>query len=101
MILSSSSSLLLASNFSSTAGKVIPCKAAVAWEAGKPLVIEDVEVAPPQAKEVRINIKYSSLCHTDLYFWESKCVPPIFPRILGHEASGWAYTNNTHQITLG
>ncbi|XP_057741625.1 alcohol dehydrogenase 2-like [Arachis stenosperma] len=88
MILSSSSSLLLASNFSSTAGKVIPCKAAVAWEAGKPLVIEDVEVAPPQAKEVRINIKYSSLCHTDLYFWESKSVPPIFPRILGHEASG-------------
>ncbi|MED6211397.1 hypothetical protein PIB30_073305, partial [Stylosanthes scabra] len=61
---------------------------AVAWEAGKPLVIEDVEVAPPQEKEVRINIKYSSLCHTDLYFWESKCLPPTFPRILGHEASG-------------
>ena len=46
--------------------------AAVAWEAGKPLVIEDVEVAPPQEKEVRIKIKYSSLCHTDIHFWESK-----------------------------
>ncbi|KAK1320560.1 alcohol dehydrogenase [Acorus calamus] len=57
---------------SSTAGFVIPCRAAVAWEAGKPLVIEQVEVAPPQAMEVRINVKYTSLCHTDLYFWESK-----------------------------
>lgn len=46
--------------------------AAVAWEAGKPLVIENVDVAPPQKKEVRIKIKYSSLCHTDLHFWESK-----------------------------
>ncbi|KAK1299423.1 alcohol dehydrogenase [Acorus calamus] len=57
---------------SSTAGFVIPCRAAVAWEAGKPLVIEQVEVTPPQAMEVRINVKYTSLCHTDLYFWESK-----------------------------
>lgn len=46
--------------------------AAVAWEAGKPLVIEKVEVAPPQAMEVRVKIKYTSLCHTDLYFWEAK-----------------------------
>ncbi|KAK7310088.1 hypothetical protein RJT34_07343 [Clitoria ternatea] len=55
-----------------TVGHVIPCKAAVAWEAGKPLVIERVEVAPPQAMEVRIKVKYTSLCHTDLYFWEAK-----------------------------
>ncbi|KAL6271254.1 hypothetical protein ACE6H2_028165 [Prunus campanulata] len=73
---------------SSTAGLVIPCKAAVAWEAGKPLVIEQVEVAPPQAMEVRIKIKYTSLCHTDLYFWEAKGQTPLFPRIFGHEASG-------------
>ncbi|KAJ1409606.1 hypothetical protein SESBI_22663 [Sesbania bispinosa] len=73
---------------SSTAGKAIPCKAAVAWEAGKPLVIENVEVAPPQENEVRIKVKYSSLCHTDLHFWESKGLPPMFPRIFGHEASG-------------
>ncbi|KAF2284491.1 hypothetical protein GH714_025736 [Hevea brasiliensis] len=73
---------------SSTAGLVIPCKAAVAWEAGKPLVIEQVEVAPPQALEVRIKIKYTSLCHTDLYFWEAKGQTPLFPRIFGHEAAG-------------
>lgn len=46
--------------------------AAVAWEAGKPLVIEEVEVAPPQANEVRLKILFTSLCHTDVYFWEAK-----------------------------
>ncbi|KAH9728931.1 Alcohol dehydrogenase 1 [Citrus sinensis] len=71
---------------SSTAGLILTCKAAVAWEAGKPLIIQDVEVAPPQAMEVRIKIKYTSLCRTDLYFWESKT--PLLPRIFGHEAAG-------------
>ncbi|CAO2141459.1 unnamed protein product [Urochloa humidicola] len=71
-----------------TAGKVIKCKAAVAWEAGKPLSIEEVEVAPPQAMEVRVKILYTSLCHTDVYFWEAKGQTPVFPRIFGHEAGG-------------
>ncbi|CAA6660351.1 unnamed protein product [Spirodela intermedia] len=57
---------------SSTVGQVIKCKAAVAWEAGKPLVIEEVEVAPPQAMEVRVKILFTSLCHTDVYFWEAR-----------------------------
>uniref|UniRef100_A0A251UTH6 alcohol dehydrogenase n=1 Tax=Helianthus annuus TaxID=4232 RepID=A0A251UTH6_HELAN len=61
---------------------------AVAWEAGKPLVIEEVEVAPPQKMEVRIKILFTSLCHTDVYFWEAKGQNPVFPRILGHEAGG-------------
>jgi hypothetical protein len=55
--------------------------AAVAWEAGKPLSIEEVEVAPPQAMEVRVKILYTALCHTDVYFWEAKVstiVPPSF-----------------------
>ncbi|KAJ6419283.1 hypothetical protein OIU84_029402 [Salix udensis] len=73
---------------SSTAGQVISCKAAVAWEAGKPLVIEEVEVAPPQAMEVRLKILFTSLCHTDVYFWEAKGQTPMFPRIFGHEAGG-------------
>ncbi|CAI8598449.1 unnamed protein product [Vicia faba] len=73
---------------SNTVGKVIKCRAAVAWEAGKPLVIEEVEVAPPQAGEVRLRILYTSLCHTDVYFWEAKGQTPLFPRILGHEAGG-------------
>ncbi|KAJ4831504.1 hypothetical protein Tsubulata_004736 [Turnera subulata] len=73
---------------SSTSGQVIRCKAAVAWEAGKPLVIEEVEVAPPQANEVRLKILFTSLCHTDVYFWEAKGQTPLFPRIFGHEAGG-------------
>uniref|UniRef100_A0ACD5W852 Uncharacterized protein n=1 Tax=Avena sativa TaxID=4498 RepID=A0ACD5W852_AVESA len=71
-----------------TAGKVINCKAAVAWEAGKPLSMEEVEVAPPQAMEVRVKILFTSLCHTDVYFWEAKGQTPVFPRIFGHEAGG-------------
>ncbi|KAE8784918.1 alcohol dehydrogenase [Hordeum vulgare] len=71
-----------------TAGKVIKCKAAVAWEAGKPLTMEEVEVAPPQAMEVRVKILFTSLCHTDVYFWEAKGQTPMFPRIFGHEAGG-------------
>ncbi|XP_006662819.2 alcohol dehydrogenase 2-like [Oryza brachyantha] len=71
-----------------TAGEVIKCKAAVAWEAGKPLSIEEVEVAPPQAMEVRLKILYTALCHTDVYFWEAKGQTPVFPRIFGHEAGG-------------
>nr|GFA32433.1 alcohol dehydrogenase 2-like [Tanacetum cinerariifolium] len=73
---------------SSTVGQVIRCKAAVAWEAGKPLVMEEVEVAPPQKMEVRVRILVTSLCHTDVYFWEAKGQNPVFPRILGHEAGG-------------
>lgn len=72
----------------STVGNPIICNAAIAWEAGKPLVIEKVEVAPPKAMEVRVKIKYTSLCHTDLYFWEAKDQTPLFPRIFGHEAAG-------------
>ncbi|KAG8089493.1 hypothetical protein GUJ93_ZPchr0011g27014 [Zizania palustris] len=71
-----------------TAGKVIKCKAAVAWEAGKPLSIEEVDVAPPQAMEVRVKILFTALCHTDVYFWEAKGQTPVFPRIFGHEAGG-------------
>ncbi|XP_075496623.1 alcohol dehydrogenase 1 [Primulina tabacum] len=73
---------------SSSAGQVIRCKAAVSWEAGKPLVIEEVEVAPPQKMEVRLKILFTSLCHTDLHFWEAKGQTPLFPRIFGHEAGG-------------
>lgn len=60
--------------------------AAVAWEAGKPLVIEEVEVAPPQAGEVRLKILFTSLCHTDVYFWEAK-VSLLFDFIICNYAS--------------
>ncbi|KAH9729046.1 Alcohol dehydrogenase class-3 [Citrus sinensis] len=72
----------------STEGQVITCKAAVAWEPNKALVIEDVQVAPPQAGEVRIKILFTALCHTDAYTWSGKDPEGLFPCILGHEAAG-------------
>jgi len=71
-----------------TAGKVISCKAAVAWEAKKPLTIEDVEVGIPQVGEVRIRITHTALCHTDAYTLGGLDPEGLFPCILGHEAAG-------------
>ncbi|TNN64095.1 Alcohol dehydrogenase class-3 [Liparis tanakae] len=71
-----------------TAGKVIKCKAAVAWEAGKPLSIEEVEVAPPKAHEVRIKLFATGVCHTDAYTLSGSDPEGLFPVILGHEGAG-------------
>jgi len=73
---------------SDTTGKVITCKAAVAWEAAKPLTIETVEVSPPRKDEVRIKILYTGLCHTDAYTLSGKDPEGAFPVILGHEGGG-------------
>uniref|UniRef100_A0A672G2P6 Alcohol dehydrogenase 1-like n=1 Tax=Salarias fasciatus TaxID=181472 RepID=A0A672G2P6_SALFA len=67
---------------------VIRCKAAVAWEPNKPLVIEEIEVAPPQSNEVRIKIVTTALCRTDLYFLSESTTKYTFPMVLGHEAAG-------------
>ncbi|KAL7379912.1 hypothetical protein ABVT39_008349 [Epinephelus coioides] len=71
-----------------TAGKVIKCKAAVAWEPKKPLVIEEIEVAPPKANEIRIKIVATSVCHSDLYHLLENMHEDGFPVVLGHEAAG-------------
>uniref|UniRef100_A0A7I4YV39 S-(hydroxymethyl)glutathione dehydrogenase n=1 Tax=Haemonchus contortus TaxID=6289 RepID=A0A7I4YV39_HAECO len=76
------------SKMSDTQGKVIKCKAAVAWEAKKPLSIEEVEVAPPQAHEVRVKILYTAVCHTDSYTLDGHDPEGLFPVILGHEGAG-------------
>ncbi|CAM9983946.1 unnamed protein product, partial [Choristocarpus tenellus] len=62
------------------------CKAAVAWEAGKPLSTEEIEVAPPQAGEVRVKVIANALCHTDIYTLSGQDAEGMFPCILGHEA---------------
>lgn len=48
-----------------TAGKVIMCKAAVCWAAGEPLKIEEIEVAPPKAHEVRIKVLYTGTSESE------------------------------------
>ncbi|XP_012496523.1 PREDICTED: alcohol dehydrogenase class-3-like [Propithecus coquereli] len=70
------------------ASQVIKCKAAVAWEAGKPLSIEEIEVAPPKAHEVRIKILATAVCHTDAYTLSGADPEGCFPVILGHEGAG-------------
>ncbi|MEQ2173226.1 hypothetical protein GOODEAATRI_029762, partial [Goodea atripinnis] len=67
---------------------IISCKAAVAWEFDKPLVIEEVEVAPPQEKEVRIKIVATGVCQSDLYFLFKCMNKALFPSVFGHEAAG-------------
>lgn len=67
---------------------VIKCKAAVAWEPKKPLVIEEIEVAPPKAHEVRIKIINTAVCHTDSATLDGHDSEAIFPVILGHEGAG-------------
>ncbi|XP_074647184.1 alcohol dehydrogenase class-3-like [Tubulanus polymorphus] len=73
---------------SDTVGKPIQCKAAVAWAAKEPLVIETVEVAPPKKGEVRIKILATGVCHTDAYTLGGSDPEGLFPVILGHEGGG-------------
>ncbi|NXB61099.1 ADH1 dehydrogenase, partial [Struthidea cinerea] len=67
---------------------VIRCRAAVAWAPGKPLSIEEVEVAPPKAGEVRIKIVATGICHTDEHILRSSLPNVEFPVIPGHEGAG-------------
>ncbi|XP_056422766.1 alcohol dehydrogenase 1 [Hyla sarda] len=70
-----------------TAGKVIKCKAAVCWGPKQPLSIEEIEVAPPKAHEVRIKIVATGVCRSDDHVI-SGALNVKFPLILGHEAAG-------------
>ncbi|KAA0890961.1 S-(hydroxymethyl)glutathione dehydrogenase/class III alcohol dehydrogenase [Pusillimonas sp. ANT_WB101] len=63
-------------------------KAAVAWQAGQPLTIEDVELEGPRAGEVLVEIKATGICHTDYYTLSGADPEGIFPAILGHEGAG-------------
>ncbi|HEX5307051.1 MAG TPA: alcohol dehydrogenase catalytic domain-containing protein, partial [Dyella sp.] len=63
-------------------------RAAVAWEAGKPLSIEQVDVAGPKKGEVLVRIVASGVCHTDAYTLSGDDPEGAFPVILGHEGGG-------------
>ena len=63
-------------------------RAAVAFEAGKPLVIETVQLDGPRYGEVLVEIKATGLCHTDKYTLSGADPEGIFPAILGHEGAG-------------
>jgi len=66
----------------------IKSKAAIAWEAGKPLSIEEVDVMPPQKGEVLVRIVATGVCHTDAFTLSGDDPEGVFPSILGHEGGG-------------
>ena len=63
-------------------------RAAVAWQAGQPLTIEEVDLAAPRAGEVLVEVKATGICHTDYYTLSGADPEGLFPAILGHEGAG-------------
>ncbi len=63
-------------------------RAAVAFEAGKPLEIETVQLEGPQAGEVLVEMKATGICHTDAFTLSGDDPEGLFPAILGHEGAG-------------
>ena len=63
-------------------------RAAVAFEAGKPLSIETVHLEGPKAGEVLIELKATGLCHTDEFTRSGADPEGLFPAIFGHEGAG-------------
>jgi S-(hydroxymethyl)glutathione dehydrogenase/alcohol dehydrogenase len=63
-------------------------KAAIAWKAGAPLTIEQVDLQGPKAGEVLVELKATGICHTDYYTLSGADPEGIFPAILGHEGAG-------------
>ena len=63
-------------------------RAAVATQAGKPLVIETVRLDGPKDGEVLVEIKATGVCHTDSFTLSGDDPEGLFPAILGHEGAG-------------
>ena len=63
-------------------------RAAVAFEAGKPLTIETVQLEGPKEGEVMVEIKATGICHTDAFTLSGGDPEGLFPTILGHEGAG-------------
>ena len=63
-------------------------RAAIAYEAGKPLEIETVQLDGPRAGEVLVEIKATGICHTDEFTRSGADPEGLFPAVLGHEGAG-------------
>ncbi|MEK9678996.1 MAG: S-(hydroxymethyl)glutathione dehydrogenase/class III alcohol dehydrogenase [Rhodospirillaceae bacterium] len=63
-------------------------RAAVAFEAGKPLSIETVTLDGPREGEVLVEVKATGICHTDAFTLTGEDPEGLFPAILGHEGAG-------------
>ena len=63
-------------------------RAAVAFAAGQPLQIVEIDVAPPRAGEVLVKISHTGVCHTDAFTLSGDDPEGLFPAVLGHEGAG-------------
>ncbi len=63
-------------------------QAAVAFEAGKPLSVETVQLGGPRGGEVMVEIRATGICHTDAYTLSGADPEGLFPAIMGHEGAG-------------
>jgi len=62
-------------------------KAAVLYEAKKPLVVEEIEIEEPRQNEVLVKVAAAGVCHSDLHFIEGLWPFPL-PAVMGHEGAG-------------
>ncbi len=63
-------------------------RAAVAFEAGKPLQVVEIDVAAPRKGEVLVKIHATGVCHTDAFTLSGDDPEGVFPSVLGHEGGG-------------
>ncbi|MBW2269134.1 MAG: S-(hydroxymethyl)glutathione dehydrogenase/class III alcohol dehydrogenase [Deltaproteobacteria bacterium] len=63
-------------------------KAAVAWEAAKPLSIEEIDLDGPKHGEVLVRLAATGVCHTDAFTLSGRDPEGLFPAVLGHEGAG-------------
>ncbi|MCP1335217.1 S-(hydroxymethyl)glutathione dehydrogenase/class III alcohol dehydrogenase [Futiania mangrovi] len=63
-------------------------RAAVAFEAGKPLEIVELDLEGPKAGEVLVEVKATGICHTDAFTLSGEDPEGLFPAVLGHEGAG-------------
>jgi len=66
----------------------VKTRAAVAFEVGKPLVIEELDLEGPKAGEVLVELKATGVCHTDEFTRSGADPEGLFPAIFGHEGAG-------------
>jgi S-(hydroxymethyl)glutathione dehydrogenase/alcohol dehydrogenase len=64
-------------------------KAAVCYEFGKPLVVEEIEIEPPQKGEVKVRISATAICHSDIHLIKGEFPGIQLPVVPGHESSGY------------
>ncbi len=62
-------------------------KAAVCYEFGQPLVVEEIELDPPQAGEIKVKLAACAICHSDIHYMDGAW-GGVLPALYGHEAAG-------------